>query len=381
MGKHVWGYWDCDYCGSKQIRGDNTECPHCGHARDQTVKFYMREDVLEYVPPEKEKKEQNWICSYCNNQNKWNDMQCSYCGAERKEASGTYFQNDIPPGLEEKNSFEALEEDVAEEEPPPSSPITSPKISTQSSDERYENKTLLDTLLSWLTGNWKRCAGIFFGVVAIISLIWLFTPVTRTARIDHFSWEREIQVEQYKTVEESGWSIPSGGRLRYTTMEIHHYDKVLDHYEKEAYQVHDHDEVSYSYRDLGNGQFEQVEHRTPVYRTEYRDTPVYRNDPVYATKYHYEIERWKYDRSLNSAGMDKEPYWADTSALHNDGKAGSERESSRKEHYYIHSLSDDEIKVYEVSYRDWVSLEKGQEIKFKTFRFDDKALGDIEFLQ
>ena len=39
MGKHIWGYWDCD-CGCKHIRGDKTDCPGCGRPRNENTKFY-----------------------------------------------------------------------------------------------------------------------------------------------------------------------------------------------------------------------------------------------------------------------------------------------------------------------------------------------------
>ena len=42
MSKLVMGYWDCPFCGSKEIRGDVTNCPSCGRARGD-VQFYMKD--------------------------------------------------------------------------------------------------------------------------------------------------------------------------------------------------------------------------------------------------------------------------------------------------------------------------------------------------
>ena len=41
MSKLVMGYWDCPVCGTKEIRGDVTNCPSCGRARGE-VQFYMK---------------------------------------------------------------------------------------------------------------------------------------------------------------------------------------------------------------------------------------------------------------------------------------------------------------------------------------------------
>ncbi len=383
MAKNVWGYWDCPFCCAKTIRGDKTECPHCGHARGQNVRFYMREGVLEYVPPEDTNKKQNWVCSFCDNQNAWELTQCAYCGARRDEAETTYFGGNVQHG--------EYGQDVAQNEPPPpppdvpETPVTdSPEISetpVMDSEEIPETPVIRPVTTHYKPSLWEKLKLPVILSCLLMILLWIFIPVTRSIKVSSVSWNREIQIEKYTTVTESNWSIPSGGRLKYTRQEVHHTEKVIDHYEKKPYQVYDHDEITHKYKDLGNGQFEEVEVKKPVYRTKYRDEPVYRNKPVYATKYYYEIERWKYDHSLNSSGTDKLPYWAEIPKLQNNGKAGSERESKRLEHYYIYGKYNGKIKEYELSYDKWSNIEIGQDIKFKTLRFGSKVIGDIELLE
>ena len=41
MANLVMGYWDCPICGTREIRGDVTNCPSCGRARGE-VQFYMK---------------------------------------------------------------------------------------------------------------------------------------------------------------------------------------------------------------------------------------------------------------------------------------------------------------------------------------------------
>lgn len=132
--------------------------------------------------------------------------------------------------------------------------------------------------------------------------------------------ERVISIEDYKTVEESGWSLPSNARLQNSNTEIRTYNKVFDHYETRTRQISeqvlDHYETRVTgTRDLGNGYFEEITTQVPIYRTEYRtetyQEPVYRNEPVYDTKYYYEIEKWVVTRSVKTSGNDKEATWGD----------------------------------------------------------------------
>ena len=43
--------------------------------------------------------------------------------------------------------------------------------------------------------------------------------------ITDFKWKYSIEIEKYKTVQESNWSLPSNARLLYTNIEISHYEK------------------------------------------------------------------------------------------------------------------------------------------------------------
>ena len=118
MSKLVMGYWDCPVCGSKEIRGDVTNCPSCGRARGD-VQFYMkgynegetreedeRSDV-EYLDEEQAKyvsKNPDWYCSFCNSLNSDNAKFCNNCGSSREDSESNYFQM-----LQKKKEREAAE--------------------------------------------------------------------------------------------------------------------------------------------------------------------------------------------------------------------------------------------------------------------------------
>lgn len=185
---------------------------------------------------------------------------------------------------------------------------------------------------------WKQivAAIILIGIIIIgVAAI----PRYKTIKVEALSWERRIDIETNTLVEESDWSVPGDAvEVLRTSREIHHYEQVIDHYktvtEQKSRQVQDGYNITYTYRDLGNGFAEQVEHKTPKYRTEYytesHEEPVYRNEPVYRTKYYYTIWRYIYTYSVNTSGNEKvEPYWGKYTFV------GDQREGGRYESYNV----------------------------------------------
>ena len=119
------------------------------------------------------------------------------------------------------------------------------------------------------------------------------------------------------------------------------------------------------YRDLGNGYFEEITSERPVYETYYEtetyQEPVYRSEPVYRTKYYYEIDKWLYERSVSTSGIDSTPYWGKVN-LKSD-----ERESSRSDTYEVKGIdlkTDEEISFY-LNFEDWSTLRVGQNLYVK----------------
>ena len=197
----------------------------------------------------------------------------------------------------------------------------------------------------------------------------LFFPRTDEVTVTGFHWERNISIEDYRTVRESDWSVPPGGRVYSEQTELKGYVSVIDHYrtvtETKSRQVIDHYETNYTYSDNGNGTFTEHSSQTPVYRTEYyeesHEEPVYRQDPVYATKYYYEIERWlNSGRNYPSSGDNHEPYWNTEYTL-----ADNERDTDRTEKYvvmYDNGKSDNK------SLDDWLSIQVNDKYK-RTYCF------------
>ena len=206
---------------------------------------------------------------------------------------------------------------------------------------------------------------LFLGLAAVIGIfIFLMMPKTKGMHVDSKLWERSIQVERYQEVKESSWNLPDGAMDVSSRDEVYTYNHILDHYETRTEevpeQVLDGYDTEIEYVDLGNGLFEEVEHKYPRYVTEYHtetyEVPVYVDVPVFAQKYYYTIMRWRYDRDETTSGADSEPYFADLNL------PDTERECGRREQYWI--VSGD--RKYVISYDLWNQIRTGSDIKATT---------------
>ncbi len=351
------GYWQCPYCDTKDIDGLVDTCPGCGVHKPETVRYYMRSDVdttgkvyskqqvsqeeavkdeeLEKAGVAKEEcdgQHKEWICSYCNSLNNWADEFCSTCRSPKEESQGEYKTPERQP----------------ESEPPK---VVQPPVKVKKQKGSLKNR-----ILAWS-----------IGIAAVLAVVALFWPYTKTISVTGFSWERNIYLEEYRTLNESDWTIPSGGREYDRRTEVRSYENVLDHYETvtetKTRQVLDHYETTYTYTDNGNGTFTEHAHENPVYRTEtYTDThekPVYRQEPVYDTKYYYEIDKWvKTGEEYPSQGEDKNPYWNENYTL-----SDKERDTSRAEAYYVEYDNGESVKKW---YNEWLETELGDKVQRKT---------------
>ena len=322
MGKIIIGCWDCAYCGTARISGELRDCPNCGRPRDKDVKFYMADPKNYASDQEHVDKNPDWLCPYCDSLNPASENICSSCGASRDGKTQDYFENRESQEEQEKS------ESVSQETAPPKS----------------------------RKGLWILLAVL---AVVIALVVFLVIPKSKTMEIASLSWERSVEVEENREFEESGWTLPAGAYNVTSNLELYGYNTVLDHYETRSRQVavdvFDGYDISYSYNDLGNGRFEEVEVKTPRYRTEYKtetySEPVYRQDPVYQTRYYYYIMRWVTDHYEETSGVNDEPYFADivVDSTHRIGE--------KSERYYV---TDTNGKTYTADYEIWKELHAGQ---------------------
>lgn len=333
MGKIVVGCWDCAYCGADRISGEIQVCPNCGKPRGQDVTFYMAGPKMYVDDPDKVSRKPDWLCSFCDTLNPDENKFCSSCGASREDSEMNYFE------MKKKQEEEARRREEEERR-------KAQKEGTAENRSRSGRPILLAAI-----------------VAAIILLVILSMPRQRGMHVDAKTWERSIAIERLQAVQDSAWTLPDGAWDVTSREEIYRYDQVLDHYETRsrqvAEQVFDGYDISYTYTDLGNGHFEEVEHETPRYRTEYHteyyEVPIYVNVPVYETKYYFTINKWLLDREEKTRGRDNEPFYAELTL------SDTERESGRGGQYWI--VSGD--KTYETPYEIWEKIVTGSDIKVK----------------
>ena len=395
MSRFVKNFWDCPYCDARGIGGDIDTCPKCGKTRGPEVKFYLPEQIT-YVSAPIEKGP-DWLCPFCDSYNPHSANQCKHCGASKGDAK-TYFDvlreqgrtpdlknpsqeksGRLPRGesghrsISDGESYSEPRHDVGLDDLHGGTRRTeshvdagndAPYHSTAGKESYYSRTSSGSSPKPVSRHNSYYCGSYFdsrgstetiqaenmtrlFIILALIAsfilIVAVCLPKTKTITVARMSWAREIDIEENRLVNDSGWSVPSDAvEITYTSWEIHHYDSVLDHYEtvteEKSRQVQDGYDVSYSYHDLGNGYSEEIEHRTPRYRTEYytetHTVPVYRDEPVYRTKYHYTIWRYVYDHTETTSGESvgvetSTPEWPSYQFV------GDQREGARHESYII----------------------------------------------
>lgn len=339
----VEGLWDCPYCTAKGIGGLTKHCPACGHPQDEGTKFYLGTErkYLEDELAAQYGQGADWVCPFCGGLNRVHFQYCANCGASRDAAEKDYFTAKVPPSAPQQ----------------PASPLK---------PARGKKKRILPAIL------------------LVLAAVLLFTlwPRTYEATITSADWAREIAIEAYCTVQESDWSVPAGGRLYAEKTEFSHYRPVLDHYETRtrevSEQVYDGEDYHTSYTDNGDGTFTESTYSSPRYRTEWHtetyQVPIYRDEPVYATKYYYDIDKWLIDRTETSAGANSAPYWPNFSLAEN------ERTGPRSETYILHIATEKEAYSVPLPLRIWEKYCQGDRVTITVVngsitKINDEAIG------
>lgn len=302
------GRWDCPTCGTCENRGGDVRCPGCGDPRPEGVRFYLPADegaVSDAGALARARAGADWICEHCSASVRAAEGRCPGCGAERgasrSQRTRDYGMDDVPRAGRERRAA-----------PPPPRPA-------------------------------KRRPGLALGPVLLLAflaaLVWWNRPREVSATVEGKSWARTVEVEHYRTVREEDWALPAGGRQLRSFRAVREHRRVLERYETRTRQVSEQVQVgtrtyTCGQRDLGNGYFQDVTCTEPRYETRTRseryEEPVYRREPVYATRYAYEIERWLPHDTLRASGdASAEPVWPEV-------RAGPRvREGARTETYTV----------------------------------------------
>jgi hypothetical protein len=316
------GRWDCQYCGTKGVLGRHKKCPVCATPRPQGTKFYLLENEPELVEGELQEFAQmgpDWVCAFCASSNPASATHCQNCSASREGSSPEQVVKTYGLGETPRTG----DMDFA---PQPKTPAAKSAAKTP----------------PWLWG-----VGLLLVLLlccCALPLVTSFLEQEKLVTAVEQNWERTIAIESYQTVTEEDWQLPDDAVLLSQAQEIQRYEQVITGYRNESRQVAEQvqvgtEEYTCGQRDLGNGFFEDVTCSRPIYETQYRtenvQVPIYRQEPVYGTKYRYEIDKWVLDRVEEAAGRGANPAWPRVVLAQN------EREGERTERYWLVFVDED----------------------------------------
>lgn len=329
------GVWDCTSCGTKAVRGSLRACSACGAPRADDVKFYLPKDapaVTDQAQLAAAKAGEDWYCEHCGGGSKATQQDCVQCGAPRGSSKG----------------HSAAKQEEAARRARAAGPGATPVAA----------------------GPGKPAGKLTLGICGVLFLLALMSccclallggPKDLNVQVAARQWDRQQDVEVYKTVTEQGWDVPSGGRIQRQEKRQKDTKRVFDHTERKTRTVQVQTgtrRVKSGVRDLGNGHFEDEYTDEPTYgsKTESYTEDVYRDEPIYAPYFFWEIERWVVGRTETASGTDDEPRWPEVKT-----SGDKERPGPKREHYRL-VLAGPENKswTFELDQGRWASFAKGQ---------------------
>jgi hypothetical protein len=329
------GLWDCSSCGTKGQRGSDHACQQCGATRPDDVKFYLPGQapvVTDDAKLKQAKAGEDWYCEHCGSGTSNLLQECKQCGAPRG-SSKSHHQ-----AAKDREAKAKARGQVA----PGAAPVAAKAAAG---------------------GGLAALVFVMLMMMACCCLAWAGRPVDVGATIAAKRWERSQQVEAYRTVQEEGWSVPGGGRVKREEQRVHHHDRVFDHNETRTRTVKVQTgtkKVKTGVRDMGNGFFEDVYKDEPVYtsKQETYQEAVYRQVPVKQRYFFYEIDKWVTDRTERAHGTNDEPRWPELKLQGDKQRAGARGES------YTLDLQGQEGKAYSkaVPESEWRRYTVGQRV-------------------
>lgn len=284
--------WDCPFCGTQRLLGlDHRHCPACGAAQDESKRYFPSDDqkvaVVDHVYHGADRD-----CPACSTPNAAIAKFCVNCGSPLDEAG------------EVKRVVDPPREGAGD-------------ASQQRGKRRRRGATEAPK-----RGRGKLVAGCLVGLVALVTIAAILVAIlwkkpVEIVATDH-SWERAIQVEEYGPDEQDAWC----DQMPAQAYRITRRQEVRDHR-----KVQDGQTCVTARRDNGDGTF-----------TEYDDCkPKYRDEPIYADKCRFMIDRWKPSRKLSaSGGRGDPPTWPELRLVRTGDCVGCERGGARSESYTVH---------------------------------------------
>jgi len=417
------GVWDCSNCTTTHIPGHLKKCPECGDPRNPVLnpeeKPYLPTDAQEVTNPELldlANAGPDWSCGFCGEANRGDATVCSNCNRPKDyddtvSAINTYLGGKSAVGVtfdpKSDPMADRIEEDLDAATRMVEGHGEQPRIMDSKilpADALPREGAIADRVDGYMEQAAERKAlkamapiqrifhdfrrqiitgGAALGVIAVALFLFFvirahFATEPKDLRVTKLEWTRQVEVQEYRTLTESDWNLPSDGRLIGSSQEIRSYDHRFDHYKPETYQdsetvyagqVTTQESCGSHSVDLGNGFFDEVTDYCSVshdvYETRYvtktRDVAVYIDVPIYDTKYVYNVDRWVFDHweTVSADRSQAEPYWPEPQGLSDKQRVGTDQRSE-----YVVTLQSGDGKQYtqEPNLAVWSELTAGQTV-------------------
>lgn len=380
--KYFENFWDCPNCSTKNISAlRKTRCPNCG--RSKTTQDFETSRMVEITDDyglKLAKSGKNWECSYCHSVNLDSSQRCQGCHADRsEEIDGAFRVEDVTEKVKNYTIIEAgipsrsqsFSEDFVEEYVVPelkreaTQPSQHERQYHKPDYDRPEQKPRSSSTILSKIGRPSKNQWIAIGAVALILLVAGLVYMTKCSypgTLDSFYWERSVDVQIYKTLNDSGWDHPHDAYNIHSYSKFHHNQPIYETQmvsEQESYTVTTYRSET-TYVNQGNGSTRAVTRQVPQHETRYRTVTRPRqvkvgDKPIYRTYYEYNVNRWVYHNRLHSNGTDKNNiYWAQfTPQPGGRDNLGATRLGARNQTLYV-----------------YVRWKKGKESKYDKFKVD-----------
>lgn len=198
---------------------------------------------------------------------------------------------------------------------------------------------LVEKVIKMVADNKELCAALAFagGILAFGGgfIKHMSEPIEETGVVCALDWERTVSIGRKKLVKDSAWEAPKNAKI-YDTQYM--FKKMIK---------------------VPSG-------------VDAHGVTQYREEPQYATKYYYEIEKWVTDRTLRSHGSNCEPF--DPEFTLSDG----EKVLRTNKNYSITvRLNTGEIKTFKIDECLWEALHQGQKVTITTNRLNPNTIMKI----
>ena len=317
--------WDCKYCGTTKLLGKTHRfCPNCGASQDSDSRYFPS-DAEKVAVQDHKYYGVDKTCAACSALNGALAEFCAQCGSPLSEAVLARRLDEQTRA--EHETFESSgSRDLAKER----FDAEMRRIGVQPAPDSKRG------LPTWAMIGLVALVVIIVGGV-LAALLW---KREEAFYVTGHTWERAIEIEQYRPRYESAWC---------DSMPLDAYGISSEQRQRGSRQVPDGEDCRVVRSDQGDGTF--------VERTEC--TPRYRDEPIYDDYCTYSVNRWGYERAVRAQGssLDDPLVWPQTDIRRTGTCLGCEREGRRLETFSVTlRAGDDKTYTCAVPFDRWQTM-------------------------